>query len=110
MWLNVVMTSRIAYSEVKIQVWDLVRVWWLLLSPLPHRGGGGGVGIREKNRFIVPQGVNGHMRPTAARHGRARQSSGTGPSGDCRRVLCVLGSWGQYSGKIRFIEKSGVQD
>ena len=42
----------------------------------------------------------------AVRHGRgARQRSGTVPCGDCRRVL-----WDQYSGKIRFIEKSGVQD
>ena len=42
----------------------------------------------------------------AVRHGRgAKQRSGTVPCGDCRRV-----HWGQYSGKIRFIEKSGVQD
>ena len=44
--------------------------------------------------------------PAAVRHRRgARQRSGMEPCGDCRRVL-----WGQYSGKIRFIEKSGVQD
>ena len=29
---------------------------------------------------------------------------------DCRRVLWVPGPRGQYSGKIRFIEKRGVQD
>ena len=43
--------------------------------------------------------------PTAVHPGRARQCSGTGPCGYCRRVL-----WGPYSGKIRFIEKPGVQD
>ena len=46
----------------------------------------------------------------AVRHGRARQSSGTGPCGYCRRVLWVSGPAGQYSGKIRFIEKPGVED
>ena len=48
--------------------------------------------------------------PTAVRHGRARQSSGTRPCVDCRRVPLVPGPRGQYSGIIRFIEKSGVQD
>ena len=38
------------------------------------------------------------------RHGRgARQRSGTVPCGDCRTVL-----WGQYSEKIRFMEKTGL--
>ena len=46
----------------------------------------------------------------AVRHGRARQSSGTGPCGYCRRVLWVPGHVGQYSGKIHFIEKPGVED
>ena len=44
----------------------------------------------------------------AVRHGRARQNSGTGPCGDCGRVLWI--PRGKYSGKIRFIEKPGVQD
>ena len=35
-------------------------------------------------------------------HRRAKQSSGTGPCGDCRRVLCIPGPWGQYSGKKLF--------
>ena len=43
--------------------------------------------------------------PATARHGRAKQSSGSGPCADCRRFLWVLGPRGQYSGKIRFIEK-----
>ena len=46
----------------------------------------------------------------AVRHGRDRQSSGAGPCGDCRKILWVLGPRGQYSGKVHFIEKSGVQD
>ena len=29
---------------------------------------------------------------------------------DCRRFLWVPGPWGQYSGKIRLIEKPEVQD
>ena len=49
--------------------------------------------------------------PQAAVHpGRARQCSGTGPCGYCRRVLWVPSPRGQYSGKIRFIEKPRVQD
>ena len=50
------------------------------------------------------------MPPAAVHPGRARQCSGTGPCGYCRRVLWVPGPRGQYSGKIRFIEKPGVQD
>ena len=46
----------------------------------------------------------------AVRHGRARQTSESGPCGHCRRVLWVPDPWSQYSGKIRFIEKHGVQD
>ena len=45
----------------------------------------------------------------AVRHGRARQTSESGPCGDCRRVLWVPGPRGQYSGKIRFIEKRGYK-
>ena len=50
------------------------------------------------------------MPPAAVDPGRARQCSGTGPCGYCRRLLWVAGPRGQYSGKIRFIEKPGVQD
>ena len=35
---------------------------------------------------------------------------GTGPFGNCKRVLLVPGPRGQYSGKLRFIEKPRVQD
>ena len=48
--------------------------------------------------------------PAAVHPERARQCSETGPCGYCRRVLWVPGPRGQYSGKIRFIEKPGVQD
>ena len=48
--------------------------------------------------------------PATVHHGRARQNSGTGSCGCCRRVLWVPGRAGQYSGKIRFIEKLRVQD
>ena len=38
--------------------------------------------------------------PAVVRHVRARQSSGTGPCGDCRKLLWVPGPRGQYSGKF----------
>ena len=44
----------------------------------------------------------------AARDGKSRQTSGTGPCGDCRRVLYVPDPRGQYSGEIRFNEPQGV--
>ena len=46
----------------------------------------------------------------ALRHGRARQTLESEPCGDCRRVMWVPCPRGQHSGKIRFIEKRGVQD
>ena len=48
--------------------------------------------------------------PAAVDPDRARQCSGSGPCGYCRRLLWVPGPRGQYSGKIRFIKKPGVQD
>ena len=48
--------------------------------------------------------------PAAIYHRRARQCSGMGPCGDCRRVLWAPGPRSQYSRKIRFIEKPGVHD
>ena len=47
--------------------------------------------------------------PSSKTYGRARQSSGTGPCGDCRTVLWVPGPRGLYSGKGRFIENPGVR-
>ena len=42
--------------------------------------------------------------------GTYRESQVMFRDGYCRRVLCVPDPRGQYSGKIRFIEKPGVQD
>ena len=72
-------------------------------------------GIRGKLILSSPRGQMGtgdlcRVPPAAVHPGRARQCSGTGPCGYCRRVLWVPGPRGQYSGKIRFIEKPGIQD
>ena len=101
---------RQAYPEVKLQGRDLVRVVGIVAPFAPM-----GAGTRGKFVYSSPRGEMGpeDMRrvPLAAvRHGRARQTSESGPGGDCRRVLWELGPRGQYSGKIRFIEKYGVQD
>ena len=72
---------QVAYPKVIAQVRDLVRV----------------VGIVAP---FAPLGMG-----TWGRHWKARQTSGTVPCGDCRRVLWVSGLRGQYSGKISFIEK-----
>ena len=74
-----------------------------------------GVGTRGKFVLSSPRGEMGpkdvcRVPQAVVRHGRARQTSESGPCGDCRRVLWVPGPRGQYSGKIRFIEKRGVQD
>ena len=74
-----------------------------------------GAGTRGKFVLSCPRGKMGpedvcRVPLVAVRHGRARQTSESGPCGDCRGVLGVLGPRGQYSGKIRFIEKRGVQD
>ena len=50
------------------------------------------------------------MPQAAVHHGRARQSSGTGPCGYYRTVLWELFSAGQYSCEIHFIEKPRVDD
>ena len=51
----------------------------------------------------------GRLPSAAVRHGKARQRPGTGPCAECRRVLWALGPRGQYSGKVRFIEKPGYK-
>ena len=97
---------KVAYPDVKVQVRDLVRVVGIVVPFAPR-----GVGSQGKLFLSRPRGLMGtgdlcRVPPAAVRHGRgARQHSGTVPCGDCRRDI-----WGQYSGKIRFIEKSGVQD
>ena len=74
-------------------------------------------GVSSRGKFVLlsPRGEMGtgdlcRVSLAAVRHGRDRQTSGTRPCGDCRRVLWVPGPRGQYLGKIHFIEKSGVQD
>ena len=87
-------------------------VWVVgIVAPFAPRG----LSIREKFVLSSPSwqmdtGDLCRIPQAAVRHGRARQSSGTGPCGDCTRVLWVEGPWGQDSGKIRFIEKPEVQD
>ena len=46
----------------------------------------------------------------AVRHGGAWHTSKTGRCGDCRRVMWAAGPRGQYSKKILFSEKRGIQD
>ena len=72
-------------------------------------------GTREKFVLSSPRGKMGpeyvcRVPLAAVRNRRARQTSESGPYGDCRGVLGVPGPWGQYLGKMRFIEKHGVQD
>ena len=59
-----------------------------------------GAGTRGK---LVSSSPRGEMGPgdarrvplAAERHGGARQTSASGPCGDCRRVLWEPGQWGQ---------------
>ena len=103
---------RQAYPEVKLQERDLVRVVAIVAPFAPMR-----VRYTGKIRFIEPRGGGRIGRGDvcrvplgAVRHGRARQTSESGPVGDCRSVLWEPGPWGQYSGKIRFIEKHEDQN
>ena len=101
---------RQAYPEVKHQRRDLVRVVGIVAPFAP-------LGAGKRGKFVLSS-PRGEMGPedvcrvplAAVHHGRARQTSESGQCGDCRGVLGVPGPRGQYSGKIRFIEKRGVQD
>ena len=84
---------------------------WVLLPPFASQGAGTrGKFVSSSPNEKMCTGNLCRMLQAAEHTGRARQTSGTGPCGDCRRVLWVPGPWGQYSGKIRFIEKRGVQN
>ena len=101
---------RQAYPVVKHQGRDLVRVVGIVAPFTPM-----GAGTRGKFVLSSPRGEMGpedvrRVPLAAVRHGRARQTSESGPGGDCRRVLWEPCPRGQYSRKIRFIEKYGVQD
>ena len=50
------------------------------------------------------------MPQAAIHHGRARQTLRTGPYEDYKRVIWVPGPQRHYLGKIRFIDRPGVQD
>ena len=99
--------TRLAYPEVKVQVRDLVRVVGIV-APFDQVG----IAPPGKNSFYrVPRGkwAQESVSPAAVCHGRARESSGMGPCGDCRRILWLPNPQGQYSVKIRFIEKPGYE-
>ena len=79
----------------------------MMMMICPH--GGGGSAFRGNSSF-EPQEYMGtgdlcRVPPAMVRHARARQSSVTGPCGDCRKIPYVPGPRGQCSGKIRFVEK-----
>ena len=79
--------------------------------PLCHTGGR----YPGKIIFNEPLEVNGHRRsvPGAPSIGTSRESQANFKDGavwGCRKVQWVPGPRGQYSGKIRFVEKSGLQD
>ena len=78
---------RQAYPEVKLQGRDLVRVVGIVAPFTPM-----GAGTRGKFVLSSPRGEMGpgdarRVPLAAVRHGRARQTSESGPCGDCRRVL-----------------------
>ena len=99
MWQKCSSDPRQAYLEVKLQGRDLLRVAGIVGPFVPLRVG---MGMGTADLCRVPL--------AADRHGRARQTSGTRPCGDCRRVLWVLGPRDQCSGKTSLIVKPGVQD
>ena len=76
---------RVAYPEVKVQVRDPVRAVGIV-PVFATRG----VGTRETFVLSSPSGQMGiedlcRVPHSAVCNERARQSSGTGPCGDCRR-------------------------
>ena len=91
----------VAYPEVKVQVRDLVRVVGIVAPFVPMGGQYSGIICLSSPRGYMGTGDLCRVpHPPAVRHGRARQSSGTGPCGDCRKIPCVPGPGGQCSGKI----------
>ena len=87
-----------------------MRVVGIVAPFAPMGAGTRGKFVLSSPRWEMVPGDARRVPLAAVRHGRARQTSESGPGGDCRRVLWEPGPRGQYSGKIRFIEKYGVQD
>ena len=96
MWLNVVLTPRVAYPAVKVQVRDLVRVVGIVAS-FAQRGSL----FRENSFYRAPGGkwAQETLPPAAVPYRGARQSLGTGPCRDCRKVLWVPGPRGSVFGE-----------
>ena len=76
---------KVANPEVKVQVRDLVRVMDIV-TPFAPRG----VSIPENSFYPAPGGKWAQETCAVVGHGRARQSSGTGPCGDCRGVVGIV--------------------
>ena len=85
----------VAYPGVKVQVRDLVRVVGVVA---PFAGLYSGKFVLSDHRGKMGPGYLCRVPPAAVRPGKARQRSGTGPCGECRRVLWVPGPRDQYSG------------
>ena len=98
---------RIAKPEVRIQVRNLVRVVELLLSLL-HRGSKFG----ENSFYRAPCGKRAQETCAGCpRQGCDTRESGKVPERDQVGIVDrVSGPRGQYSEKIRFIEKHGIQN
>ena len=101
---------RQAYPIVKPQGRDLVRVVGIIAPFAPMGAGTRGKFVLSSRRGEMGPGDVCRVPLAAVCHRRERQTSESGPYGDCRRVLRVPGQRGQYSGKIRFIDKHWIQD
>ena len=104
-WLKVVLIPRVANTGVKVLVRDLVRIVGIVDPFAPRGVGTRGQFVSSSPRRLMCTGDLCRVPPAAVRHGRARQSSGTGPCGHCRRVLWVPGPRGQYS-EILFYQEN----
>ena len=116
---------RIAYPEIKFQVRDILRVAGIVATFAPvgaftrgkfvlssfreKMGTGDGTGPSASCVCCCPLCPTGGRTPAAVRHGRARQTSGTEPCEDYRKVMWLPGPRGQYSGKIRLSRNLGYK-
>ena len=108
---------RVAYPEVKIQVLDLVRVVCIVV-PFASRGSVFGdnsfyraPGDKWAQKTCVGCPQQRHATEESGKiQGRYRVGIVEGSCVYLTREISIRGPRGQYSGKIRFIEKPGVQD